>query len=224
MKYAIKAFIKDKNETVSSVANKLQLSRPTFDTYIMIYEEGSPLPKAKYQKIFDSLFSDYYISSNAFKERLDMCEAILTNHMRCESIEFLSRRADRASRLIERIHKNINYENFDDDLYEFINLLVENYTDDVFYNLVQYFLMLYGKKSVDQVNELQMAYFAEFFHAFDNFNKDSIQYNLSDWERYRQRCEKARINNELGHLKLEQEQLKSREEDLRRQIYGNTVW
>lgn len=85
MKYTIKAFIKDKNETVSSVANKLQLSRPTFDTYIMIYEERLPLPKAKYQRIFDSLFSDYYISSNAFKERLDMCETILTSGMQYNS-------------------------------------------------------------------------------------------------------------------------------------------
>lgn len=114
MKYTIKAFIKDKNETVSSVANKLQLSRPTFDTYIMIYEEGLPLPKAKYQRIFDSLFSDYYISSNAFKERLDMCETILTSGMQYNSIEFLTRRADRVSTLIERIRQNINFENLDE--------------------------------------------------------------------------------------------------------------
>lgn len=45
MKYTIKAFIKEKNETVSSVAQKLHLSRPTFDTYILIYEEGKRLPK-----------------------------------------------------------------------------------------------------------------------------------------------------------------------------------
>lgn len=224
MKYTIKAFIKDKNETVSSVANKLQLSRPTFDTYIMIYEEGLPLPKAKYQRIFDSLFSDYYISSNAFKERLDMCETILTSGMQYDSIEFLSRRADRASTLIERIRQNINYENLDEDLYEFINLLITNYSDAVFYNLVQYFLMLYGKKDMDQVTELQMAYFAEFFLAFENFNKSNIQYNLSDWERYQQRCERAQINNKLRNLELEKERLKSKEEDLRRQLYGNTIW
>ena len=224
MKYTIKAFIKDKNETVSSVANKLQLSRPTFDTYIMIYEEGLPLPKAKYQRIFDSLFSDYYISSNAFKERLDMCETILTSGMQYNSIEFLTRRADRVSTLIERIRQNINYENLDEDLYEFINLLITNYSDAVFYNLVQYFVMLYGKKDMDQVTELQMAYFAEFFLAFENFNKSNIQYNLSDWERYQQRCERAQINNKLRNLELEKERLKSKEEDLRRQLYGNTIW
>lgn len=56
MRYSIKAFIKEKNETVSNVASKLQLSRPTFDTYIAAYESGLKITKGRYQKIFDSLF------------------------------------------------------------------------------------------------------------------------------------------------------------------------
>ena len=56
MRYSIKAFIKEKNETVSNVASKLQLSRPTFDTYIAAYESGLKITKGRYQKIFDSNF------------------------------------------------------------------------------------------------------------------------------------------------------------------------
>lgn len=224
MKYTIKTFIKEKNETVSTVANKLHLSRPTFDTYIMIYESGEPLPKKLYQKVFDSLFSDYRISSEAFKERLDICEEVLLTKTNSDSIDFLSRRADRAARLMNQIRQNIDYENFDEELYEFINLVITNYSDDVIYNLVQFFLMLYGKKDTVKATNLQIAYFSELFHALEKLNAKEIHFSYSDWKRYQEKCEKARISNELGSREEEQERLKQIEEELRRQLYGNTIW
>ena len=90
MRYTIKAFIKEKNETVSNVASKLQLSRPTFDTYIAAYESGLKITKGRYQKIFDSLFSDYYISSDVFKERLELYHELLKSESKNETIEYLS--------------------------------------------------------------------------------------------------------------------------------------
>ena len=105
----IKAFIKEKNETVSNVASKLQLSRPTFDTYIAAYESGLKITKGRYQKIFDSLFSDYYISSDVFKERLELYHELLKSESKNEPIEYLSKRADRTSMLMNEIRDNIRY-------------------------------------------------------------------------------------------------------------------
>ena len=56
MRYSIKAFIKEKNETVSNVASKLQLSRPTFDTYIAAYESGLKLLKEDIKKYLTVCF------------------------------------------------------------------------------------------------------------------------------------------------------------------------
>ena len=56
MRYTIKAFIKEKNETVSNVASKLQLSRPTFDTYIAAYESGLKITKGDIKKYLTVCF------------------------------------------------------------------------------------------------------------------------------------------------------------------------
>lgn len=188
------------------------------------YEHGQPLPKKKYQSIFDSLFSDYSISSGKFKERLDMCETFLKNGLQYESIDYLSRRADRASELVNNIRQSIRYDNLDADLYEFINLLICNYSDDVFYNLVQYFLMLYGKKDVSQVNDLQVAYFSELYHAFNKINRNEITFNLLDWKDYKEKCKRDCMKEKLGDLMLQQEHIKKQEYEIRRQLYGNTIW
>ena len=224
MEYMINALIEAKNETVSSVASKLQLSRPTFDTYIAMYEDGELLPKMRYQKIFDSLFSDYYISQEAFHERLDMCENVLLYGGNVDSVAFLSKRADRASRLMNQIRQNINYEKFDEELYEFLDLVISHYPDDIFYHLIQFFLMLYGKKDTRQATDFQVAYFSNLFRAFDQLDQNAIHFDYSDWLRYQKKCENARVCEKLGTIKLEQERLKLEEQKLRRKLYDNKSW
>lgn len=224
MEYTIKAFIKAKDETVSDVASKLRLSRPTFDSYIMFYENNIPIPKDTYQKIFDNLFSDSTIPTEIFKSRLDMCEALLLQGKPIDAIDFFSRRADRASKLMNCISENIDYENMDDDLYEFINLLMENYADTLFYQLVQFFLCWYGKRKVSEDNKFQVAYFSKLFHAFNSLNHEEILFQFSDWEMYRKQCEVAYMKEKLEKLKLEQERLRQEEDKIRRELYENTIW
>ena len=146
MNYTIKTFIKDKNETVSSVANKLKLSRPTFDSYIEIYENNKIIPKQIYQKVFDGLFADDRIPTDVFKGRLEMYEMILAKGRRDEDIDFISRRADRVSKLMNRLRENIEYEEIDKDLYDFIDVIIQRYSDNAIYQMVQFFLRLYGKR------------------------------------------------------------------------------
>ena len=153
-----------------------------------------------------------------------MCETFLKNGLQYESIDYLSRRADRASELVNNIRQSIRYDNLDADLYEFINLLICNYSDDVFYNLVQYFLMLYGKKDVSQVNDLQVAYFSELYHAFNKINRNEITFNLLDWKDYKEKCKRDCMKEKLGDLMLQQEHIKKQDYEIRRQLYGNTIW
>lgn len=224
MDHTIKSFIKEKNETVSTVAYKLQLSRPTFDTYIAIYEQNLPLPKKIYQRIFDSLFSDYNIAPDVFKERLDIYELILIEGVNIDNIDFFSRRVDRVSRLMSRIRGNINYEELDEELYIFIDLLIKHYSDDMLYQVVQYFLRLYGKKDMTQITELQIAFSSELFHTFNKLNQNEIAFRYSDWNSYTQVCQRAQIREKLGRVQLEKERLIKEENKLRRQLYGNKIW
>ena len=223
MNYKIKDLIKAKKETVSSVANKLMLSRPTFDAYIMLYEMGQTIPKRKYQMVFDTLFADYEISAVAFAERLGMCSAILNDQWPIPSLELLTRKADQSSHLTEKIRKQLRYGKLDEDFYEFLDILINHYSEDAFYNLVQYFLMIYGKKDMGNITELQAAYLANFYHVFKKFEMDVVQYRISDWVEFQNSCEQARSRKYIQQMELELQEMRQREDALRRK-YESNIW
>ena len=224
MNYTIKALIKAKNETVSAVANKLMLSRPTFDTYIMLYEAGQEIPKKKYQMVFDTLFSNYDIPAVVFSERLGMCSAILSNHESVHFLEMLSRKADQSSYLMEKIRNKLRCGDLDDDFYEFLDVIISHYSEDLFYNLGQYFLMIYGKKEIDNITELQVAYFTNFHKVFKNFEMDAVQYRLSDWIEFKNSCDKAQRRKHIQQMECELQEIKQKEDELRRRIYESRIW
>ncbi len=203
------------------MANKLKLSRPTFDSYIEIYENNKIIPKQIYQKVFDGLFADDRIPTDVFKGRLEMYEMILAKGRRDEDIDFISRRADRVSKLMNRLRENIEYEEIDKDLYDFIDVIIQRYSDNAIYQMVQFFLRLYGKKDVNQTTNLQMAFFSELFHTFNELDQNEIAFNYLDWDKYRQTCQKARMKEEM---RLEIDRLKNEQENLRRQLYENRIW
>lgn len=222
MMYSIKAFIKNKGETLSSIACKLKLSRPTFDTYISMYEEGLPIPKARYQKVFDQLFSDKDIATDIFKARLDTCAEFLDGKTDCHSIEHMSMKADRMSAFVSQLRQNMNYQKMNSDLYDFINLLITHSSDDIFYHLMQYFLLFYGKKDITQISDLQKAYYSEFHRTFNLFEKQDIVYSITEWKEYQKQCENAQAKNKP--YALQQEQILSYSKELRREIYDNRIW
>lgn len=119
------------------------------------------------------------------------------------------------------IQQDIDYEKFDEDLYKFVDILIANYSDDIFYQLVQYFLMLYGKKNVTEASRFQIAYFSELFCTFSKLNENQITFSALDWNAYRKQCETARMKEELQKIKLEQKWLK--EEKIRRYLYESAV-
>ena len=147
MEYTIKSFIKEKKETFSSVADKLHLSRPTFDSYIYIYEREHNLPKIKYKQIFDYLFLDYAISDITFKNRLDLCNIYLSQKKENENEQFL-KDAECSIKLIEEIQKKICKQNYNVQLLKTIDIIVSNYEDESFRDLLQILTILYNSKSV----------------------------------------------------------------------------
>ena len=52
----VKNQLKNLGITLAEFADKLQISRPTLDSYIQIFESGDKIPKEKYQTIFNKLF------------------------------------------------------------------------------------------------------------------------------------------------------------------------
>ena len=57
----IKCQLKSLDVKISKLASGLEISRPTFDTYVDLYENNQQIPNEKYQEIFDYLFVPFYL-------------------------------------------------------------------------------------------------------------------------------------------------------------------
>lgn len=73
----IKEKLKKYNITLTQFSNILNVSRPTLDTYIRLYESGQDLPNDKYKFLFDSVFSEDVENEFDFQEQLDRAHYLL---------------------------------------------------------------------------------------------------------------------------------------------------
>ena len=106
---------------------------------------------------------------------------------------------------------------------QFINLVITNYSEDIFYNLVQFFLILYGKKDMSHVTDFQTAYFSELYCALSEIDHNEITFNLKDWEKYKKISRDAYLREQLRYMEIEKENIMQKQEEIRRQIYENTI-
>ncbi|MBP5209607.1 MAG: phosphoglucosamine mutase [Clostridia bacterium] len=66
----IKATLKRIRVTLQTLARELDLSRPTLDRYIALFDEGKTIPSTLYQCIFESLFLREIPDAEEFERRL----------------------------------------------------------------------------------------------------------------------------------------------------------
>lgn len=210
----IKEYIRQQNETVSSFAKKLHLSRPTLDTYIMMYEANKPLPKEKYQVIFDFLFQDLSRQEGIFSGRLEVCNQLLENNERIGMWTISSKRTDHVSRILNKMKDDLFSDNCDEDLYVFINMLISSYFKEIFYNLVHYFLTLNGYKDIELVTERQKAFFAKFYRVFQDCSQSSIIYDIEDYEKFQNRCKEIRKKKEYMDIIKNPKQQRYEDEEI----------
>ena len=66
----IKATLKRIRVTLQTLARELDLSRPTLDRYIALFDEGKTIPSTLYQCIFESLILREIPDAEEFERRL----------------------------------------------------------------------------------------------------------------------------------------------------------
>lgn len=220
MNYSIKAYIKACNETVSSVAERLRLSRPTFDTYINLYETGLPIPKERYQKLFEQLFQEEPLPQSVFKERLIMCTSIIERNMDYEKITYIAKQSDRTSQLFERIHYGVENKILDDDALEFLDLFVSEYSNDYYYNLVQYFLHEDMHRGMDHIIDIRESYSSYYNYLHERWTAEGADNN----DLGAKSIDKHYMTLGSERKKRDLDERVSQKDVARRKLYDNKNW
>lgn len=176
----IKETLKKYGITLTQFANTLNISRPTLDTYIRLYESGQALPNDKYKFLFDSVFNDEIENEIDFQEQLDRAHYLLQRDDMLGTMDLDAEKTDYISTVIDLMKKDMFKENTDLNLYKFIVLYISSYyKNPVMSSLCKYFLVLNGKLSINQMTDEDKINFPYYMKLFKtqlsgNLNCDEI--------------------------------------------------
>lgn len=211
----IKKTLREFGLTQKEFAEKLELSRPTLDTYIQLYESGKEIPKEKYRIIFSCLFENDY-SREEFENELQDLIGLLERDKRYGTADLSAEASDYVSTIMNQMRKDLRSEEWNRDIYCFINILLSNYkTNKIFKELSSYFVYLNGIKKIEEIQEEQISYLANYYKVFHELKETPEKYERKDYEAFLVRCQE--IDNEK---KQRQEKKK---EALKEQIHKMLV-
>lgn len=201
-------------------AGVYRLSRPTFDTYINLYETGLPIPKERYQRLFEQLFQEEPLPQSVFKERLILCTSYIERNKDYEKITYIAKQSDRTSQLFERIHYGVENKILDDAALEFLDLFVSEYSNDYYYNLVQFFLHEDLHKGMEHIIEVRESYSSFYSHLLERWTAEGVNKSgVSD-----KSFDSRYMIPDLGRKKRDLNERASHKDETRRKLYDNKNW
>lgn len=203
----IKDYLKSVGISKIEFAEKLKISRPTLDTYISLFEEGSTIPKERYQIIFETLFTEELERERFFDEYLgllgllDRDEKLGVNNLDVGA-------ADMISQIKNHMYEDMSSGNWNKEVYSFIDMLIVNYKqNDVFSKLAEYFYFLNYSEIGTEPSKEQMAYFANFYKTFHFVKKCKDVYEEKDLHKLQKRRDEI-VTERIQKTKEKQEKIK----------------
>ncbi len=170
----IKEQLKAIDVRVSKLASGLEISRPTLDSYIDLYERGEKIPNEKYQEIFDYLFSEDNASAVAFAQKYDYVKRIMLAEVK-KGIEDEAT-AKRRSFLSGSIVSCANDEKTNIETLEFIFLLMRSAEKPAIKLLSEYICLSNGITDWEgrEMTDAEKAYFSSISAFFDAFKNGTL--------------------------------------------------
>lgn len=173
--------------TLFSFAELLNISRPTLNSYIKIFESGSNIPNEKFQIIFEELFG-CDLSNEKFMQKLNKYHNLLQRDKVMGVLELEADTTDLFASVMNNIKEDFYSDDYDEKIYIFINMLISSYkSEKLFIHLVNYFLILNNIISYQEIKFEKDSYLLHYFSVFENDKKNNLIYDSKLEKRFVQR-------------------------------------
>lgn len=171
----IKEQLKSIDVKISKLAGGLEISRPTLDSYIDLYERGEKIPNEKYQKIFDYLFSTENTSAVEFAQKYDYVKRVMLAEVK-HGIEDQTK-ARRRTFLSQSIVTCVNDIETNLELLEFIFLLMRSSSKPAIKLLTEYICLSNGITDWEgrEMTDEEKAYFSSLSAFFDAYKQGRLK-------------------------------------------------
>ena len=179
----IKLVLKRNNILLSDFAEKLNISRPTLDTYIRNYDSGGKLSNSLFQKIFDFLFSDAQMRPEDFKRRY---EYIIENYGSNTDMSTYARltsgetnASSAAQALYDVLEEEALTERFSKDEYTVLARLIAK-DSGLLHCIFKYFLLWKGKEKLSDMSEAEKMMSILLYQFDQKAQANDFSYKESD--------------------------------------------
>ena len=178
--------------TLFSFAELLNISRPTLNSYIRVFESGSCIPNEKYQIIFEELFN-YNLSEDEFYKRLNKYRNLVRRDKAMGVLELEADATDLFASVMNNIKKDFYSDNYDENIYIFINMLISSYkNEEIFLHLAKYFLVINDVITYKKIDLNKESYLLHYFTMFENDKKNNLKYDISLENKFVKRIEEIK--------------------------------
>lgn len=215
----IKEYLRNFGIPLVKFAAELGLSRPTLDLYIDLYESGDLIPKERYDIIFHELFDDRTSDKTEFLKRIIRLKSLLQRDEKLGILGLSVDAADQISEIYGLMIEDMKNDDWNREIYEFIDILLKNYRDKVellvFAKMIVY---LYTDSPVEKISLKEKHLIGKIYHAlYDKSSKEVEQYG-----NYYERFLEYRANVKKRQ-ELEAQAEKNRIQELVRQVSEDLI-
>lgn len=206
---SIKKILQMNDITLSDFAAFLKISRPTLNNYIGIFENSEEIPNQKYNIIFNELFGGDELSKAEFIDKLSNYKNMLERDAKLGISNLSAEMTDLCTYTIKNISKDFKTEDFDKNIYIFINMLISNYKrEPIFNHIVKYFLVLNGIEDYKNIDFHADSYLLHYYQLFSKEKKCSLDYDENLKKQFLNRIKEinnhTNSKNELVENKIKQ--------------------
>lgn len=186
----IKAVLKRNNILLSDFADKLNISRPTLDTYIRNYDSGGRLSNSLFQKIFDFLFSDSQMTNEEFVRRYNY---IIDNYGKNAELSAFStggpllpsgeeNASDAPKALYDALDEEAFAKRFSRDEYTVLANLIKK-DNGLLHCVFKYFLIWKNKLSLSDLSTAERMMAIEFYRFDQKVKAGDMTYSEEEYRK-----------------------------------------
>ena len=212
----IREFLKRYKLTLKELAEILELSRPTLNTYIEQFEKGEKISNNLYQHIFTEIFL------KEWKDRLEIIDRIkeLKTSFNIKDVnmdeEYCSENLELIDSIKEKMYRDMKGAKEVLPLYKFINSVLYNYNGDTgLTGYIDYNLYLNSLKNIDEIEENEKILVSNIYPIMSNHVKNNLEFNKEGYSLFLKRVKEIQKFREEESLRIEEEFRKKIREELK---------
>ena len=212
----IREFLKRYKLTLKELAEILELSRPTLNTYIEQFEKGEKISNNLYQHIFTEIFL------KEWKARLEIIDRIkeLKTSFNIKDVnmdeEYCSENLELIDSIKEKMYRDMKGAKEVLPLYKFINSVLYNYNGDTgLTGYIDYNLYLNSLKNIDEIEENEKILISNIYPIMSNHVKNNLEFNEEGYSLFLKRVKEIQKFREEESLRIEEEFRKKIREELK---------